>query len=151
MRSFERRDFLRQAALLPALVSLGLLTGREALAAAEAIAFDATSVQEALSALGGISASGTQISLTVPDIAENGAMVPIIIASTLKSVEEIFVVVESNPNPLVVRFTVPESTQPYISTRIKMAESGNVFAVVRAEGKLYSVHKQTVVTVGGCG
>lgn len=151
MRSFERRDFLRQVALLPALVSLGLLTGREALAAAEAIAFDATSVQEALSALGGISASGTQISLTVPDIAENGAMVPIIIASTLKSVEEIFVVVESNPNPLVVRFTVPESTQPYISTRIKMAESGNVFAVVRAEGKLYSVHKQTVVTVGGCG
>lgn len=151
MRSFERRDFLRQVALLPALVSLGLLTGREALAAAEAIAFDATSVQEALSALGGISASGTQITLTVPDIAENGAMVPIIIASTLKSVEEIFVVVESNPNPLVVRFTVPESTQPYISTRIKMAESGNVFAVVRAEGKLYSVHKQTVVTVGGCG
>jgi sulfur-oxidizing protein SoxY len=66
-------------------------------------------------------------------------------------VQEIFVVVEANPNPLCVRFTIPEGTEPFVSTRIKMAESSRIYAVVRADGKLYAAARATNVTVGGCG
>ena len=58
---------------------------------------------------------------------------------------------EKNPNPLTATFTIPDGTEPYVSTRTKMGESTNVYAVVKADGKLYSTFKETKVTLGGCG
>ncbi len=145
-----RRELVR-GGLCAALLAGGLFKPGAAAAADEALAFGATSMQEALSALGGIPAVGSEIVLTAPDAAENGAVVPVAVACSLPGVREMFIVIESNPNPLVVRFSIPEGTEPYIATRVKMAETGNVYAVVKAGGRLYAACKQTQVTVGGCG
>jgi sulfur-oxidizing protein SoxY len=145
-----RRAALR-GSLGAALLACGLARSGAALAADETLAFDATSVQDALSALGGIPAVGSEIVLTIPDTAENGALVPVSVACSLPGTREMFIVVESNPNPLVVRFSIPEGTEPFVATRIKMADTGNVYAVVKAQGKLYSACQRTQVTVGGCG
>lgn len=151
MLSLARREFLAGAGGLAALFAMGLLPGREALAAEEEYAFNAPSLREALRALGGIPASGSDVVLTIPDVAENGAVVPVSVECSLPGTTEIFIVVEANPNPLVVRFTIPEGTEPFVSTRIKMAATSNVCAVVRADGRLYSASKSTAVTIGGCG
>jgi sulfur-oxidizing protein SoxY len=129
----------------------GLAIGHETRAAEDELAFNAVSVDDALRALGGSAASGAQILLDVPDLAEDGATVPITVDCALPGVGEIFIVVEANPNPLCVRFTIPPGTEPYVSTRVRMAASSKVYAVVRANGQLYSTHRTTVVTVGGCG
>jgi sulfur-oxidizing protein SoxY len=114
-------------------------------------AFDATSMDEAWRALGGPPAEGTGIELSVPDVAENGAVVPVSVTSNLPGTQEIALVIERNPYPLIARFTIPEGTEPFISTRVKMAQSGNIFAVVRAGGRLYCTRKDTQVVAGACG
>ena len=151
MSTLGRREMLMRGSALAAIAFTGMVTGRNADAAEEDLAFDAATMQEALRALGGVPALGSQIVLTVPDLAENGAMVPVTVDCNLPGAHEIFIVVEANPNPLCVRFTIPQGTEPFVSTRIKMAESSNIYAVVRADGKLYSTFKSTAVTVGGCG
>ncbi len=151
MSTLGRREMLIRGSALAAFAFTGMVTGRNAHAAEEDLAFDAATMQEALRALGGVPALGSQIVLTVPDLAENGAMVPVTVDCNLPGAHEIFIVVEANPNPLCVRFTIPQGTEPFVSTRIKMAESSNIYAVVRADGKLYSTFKSTAVTVGGCG
>ena len=147
----QRRDVLRRSAAVTALISGGLLCGREVQAAGEESAFVAESMQDALRALGGIPALVHEIVLSAPDLAENGAVVPVTVDSHLPGTQEIFIVVESNPNPLVVRFTIPQGTEPFVSTRIKMAQTSSVYAVVRAQDKLYAVSCRTEVTIGGCG
>jgi sulfur-oxidizing protein SoxY len=151
MSRLGRRDVLMRAGAWSALAFGGMLTSREALAIDEEFAFNAPSMHEALRALGGIPAVGSQIVLTAPDVAENSAVVPVTVECSLPGVKEIFVVVEANPNPLCVRFSIPEGTEPFVSTRIKMAESSKLYAVVRADGKLYAASKSTTVTIGGCG
>ncbi len=148
---YRRRVLLQQSGVFAALAACGLLAGRDAQAAEDELMFGAASMTEALSALGSVPTSGAQIVLTVPDRAENGAIVPITVESRLPDTRDIFIVVEANPNPMVVRFTFPQGTDPYVSTRIKMAESSKVYAIVRAEGRLYSAVCDTQVTVGGCG
>ena len=147
----QRREVLTRSAALTALAAGGLLCGRAASAAGEESAFVAESMQDALRALGGIPALDREIVLSAPDLAENGAVVPVTVESHLPGTQEIFIVVEANPNPLVVRFTIPQGTEPFVSTRIKMAETSSVYAVVRARDKLYAVSRQTQVTIGGCG
>lgn len=151
MNKLGRRDVLMRGSALAVFAFTGLVTGRNAQAAEEDLAFDAATMQEALRALGGVPAVGSQVVLTVPDLAENGAVVPVTVDCNLPGAHEIFIVVEANPNPLCVRFTIPQGTEPFVSTRIKMAESSNIYAVVRANGKLYSTFRSTAVTVGGCG
>jgi sulfur-oxidizing protein SoxY len=151
MNRVARREVLARGAALAALAFTGMATGRGALAAEEDLAFNAVSMQDALRALGGIPAVGSQIVLSAPDVAEDGAVVPVAVECSLPDVREIFIVVEANPNPLCVRFTIPEGTEPFVSTRIRMAESSSIYAVVRAGGKLYSASRSTAVTVGGCG
>jgi sulfur-oxidizing protein SoxY len=148
---YRRRDVLRQGGVFTALAACGLLTARAARAAEDDLVFAAASMREALDALGSVPTSDTQIVLSAPDRAENGAIVPVTVESRLPGTQDIFIVVEANPNPMVVRFTVPEGTDPWVSTRIKMAESSKVYAIVRAGGRLYSVSRDTQVTVGGCG
>ena len=148
---YQRRDLLKRAGVFAALAAGGLLTAREARAAEDALVFGAASMREALDALGSVPTSGAQIVLTVPELAENGAVVPVTVESLLPGTHDIFIVVEANPNPMVVRFTIPQGTDAWVSTRIKMAESSIVYAIVRADGQLSSACRDTRVTVGGCG
>ena len=147
----QRRDLLKQGGALAALLACGPLAMRDAAAADDELAFGASSIQEALDALGNVPRAGSQILLTLPDVAEDGALVPVTVESLLPGTNDIFIVVEANPNPMVVRFSIPPGTDAWVSTRIKMAESSTVFAIVRAEGRLYSTSCDTRVTVGGCG
>jgi sulfur-oxidizing protein SoxY len=147
----SRRNVLKQGSALAALVACGLLTARQAQAFADASAFELKTMDEALKALGGTPADSKDINITSPDIAENGAVVPVAVTSNLPKTQEIYIVVEKNPNPLTAGFTIPEGTDPFVSTRVKMGQSTNVYAVVKADGKLYSTHKETKVTLGGCG
>lgn len=92
-----------------------------------------------------------QINLKVPEIAENGAVVPVTISTTLDGVESIGIVVEKNPRPLAASFEIPAGTLPDISGRIKMGETSDVLAVVRTNAGIFSTSKQVKVTIGGCG
>ena len=87
----------------------------------------------------------------VPDIAENGAVVPVTVSTDMADVESISVVVDNNPTPLAASFEMSSRTPPSVSVRIKMGQSSNVQAVVKAGGKLYSTSKEVKVTIGGCG
>jgi len=87
----------------------------------------------------------------LPRTAENGAIVPIKIISSIKNVDKISILVEKNPHPLIAEFFLSPVLDPIISARMKMAESSNVIAIVEAEGKFYRHHKYVKVIVGGCG
>jgi sulfur-oxidizing protein SoxY len=120
-------------------------------AAAEDSAFAVGSLKEVLGALGGQPAAGTQISIDVPDLVENGAVVPVEVTSDLPGAQSIYIVSEANPFPLVARLDFPEGTVPFIATRIKVAQSCNIYAVVRTGDQFVWASKGTQVTVGGCG
>ncbi|MGB5292600.1 MAG: thiosulfate oxidation carrier protein SoxY [Lysobacterales bacterium] len=96
-------------------------------------------------------AESDQITLKVPDIAENGAVVPVTVSTALADVESISIMVENNPTPLVAMFELSPQSIPDISVRMKMGESSMVRTVVKAGGKLYSASKEVKVTIGGCG
>lgn len=151
MKSESRRDILKQGGLLAALVASGLITSRQARAAVERSAFEVKTLDEAFKALGGKPAESADVNLTSPDIAENGAVVPVAVTSKLPKTEEIYILVEKNPQPLTATFTIPEGTEPFVSTRTKMGQTSNIYAVVKADGKLHYAVKETKVTLGGCG
>lgn len=115
-------------------------------------AFLSTHDRQALAVLFGTDQTTTseQISLRVPEIAENGAAVPVTISTTLENVETISIVVERNPRPLAVSFALMSRALPEISSRIKMAETSRVTAVVKTDGGIYSTSKDVKVTLGGC-
>ncbi len=115
-------------------------------------AFNANDADAAITdAFGGPATESDQVMLKIPDIAENGAVVPVTISTDLADVEAIGVVVEKNPTPLAALFELTPQSVPEVSVRIKMGESSNVRAVVKAGGKLYSASKEVKVTIGGCG
>ncbi len=116
-------------------------------------AFEAKTMDEVMKALGdGLPASSKDISFfSTPEIAENGAVVPIGITSAIPKTDAIAIMIEKNPNMLAALFELPEGTEPSLSTRVKMAQTSNVYAVVRAEGKYYVAAKEIKVTLGGCG
>jgi sulfur-oxidizing protein SoxY len=89
--------------------------------------------------------------MDAPEIAENGAVVPISVATTLTDVTSISFLVSENPVVLVASYRIPAGTVPGVANRIKMAKTSNVIVVVEAGGKLYSATKEVKVTVGGCG
>lgn len=96
-------------------------------------------------------AESTQIVLDIPDVAEDGAAVPVSVSTTLAGAESITLLAEKNPTPLLAEFLIGERLEPFVSTRVKLAASGTVLAVVRAQGRVYTTHKTVKVTVGGCG
>ena len=115
-------------------------------------AFKQKSEAEALKHLYGKSAEPSdKISLDAPEIAENGAVVPIAVTSTLPKVTAIAVLVLNNPNVLAAAYKIPEGTEAMVANRLKMAKTSKVVAVVESNGKLYSASKEVKVTVGGCG
>ena len=155
----QRRDVLKKGggvSLLTLVVAAGWLSPGEALAQAAAwnkAAFDTKTMEETMKALGGsMPAQSKDITFVqTPDIAENGAVVPIGIASAIPKTEAIAILVEKNPNMLAAVFELPAGTDPSISTRVKMGQSSNVYALVKADGKFYVVSKEIKVTLGGCG
>jgi len=147
----------RRATLQQGLATAGVL-GSGALFTAPAhafnkTAFEAKSVQEAIKALGGGTATESKdVTIQGPDIAENGAVVPIGAATTLAGVKQLALLVEKNPNVLVAVFNLNESLEPSFSTRAKMGQSSDVFAVaIGGDGKAYYAKKEIKVTLGGCG
>jgi sulfur-oxidizing protein SoxY len=134
-------------------VSAGLLTPKAVLAAWPKAAFEAKDANAALEAsLGSSSATeSSDIKLKAPDIAENGAVVPITVTSSIANTEAISIVVAKNGTPLAATFNLGANTKGFVSTRIKMANTSDVTAVVKAGGKLYSTSKNVKVTIGGCG
>jgi sulfur-oxidizing protein SoxY len=115
-------------------------------------AFKQKSEADALKALYGKTAEPSdKISLDAPEIAENGAVVPISATSTLPKVTGIAILVLNNPNVLAAAYKIPEGTAAAVSNRLKMAKTGKVVAVFESNGKLYSASKEVKVTVGGCG
>ncbi|MCC2658677.1 MAG: thiosulfate oxidation carrier protein SoxY [Panacagrimonas sp.] len=148
---FSRRHFLRLGARLAgALALLPWVPGAAWAAALEAV-FKERTVADVLKGLGDDIQSSDQITIVTPEIAENGAVVPVTVKSALPSTTEIYLVVEKNPNPLAAAFIIPDQTEPSISARVKVAQSSNLIAVVKADGKLYSATRETKVTLGGCG
>jgi len=91
------------------------------------------------------------IAITAPDIAENGAVVPIAVTSKIPNTQSISIVAEKNPFPLAATFDLSGGSEGYVSTRIKMGQTSNVHVVVKADGKLYTAVKEVKVTIGGCG
>ncbi|MCP3669427.1 MAG: thiosulfate oxidation carrier protein SoxY [Gammaproteobacteria bacterium] len=152
----KRRIFLKQSLAVSAmgvLVGTGMLMPKEALAAWPKEAFQNKDASAAMKALLGTDqfASSADLKLKAPEIAENGAVVPLQVETSIAGVETITLVAVNNPLPLVANFRMSENTIPYASTRIKMGESGDVIAIVKAGGKLYSTKQGVKVTVGGCG
>jgi len=142
----------RSAGIAGLLAGLGLLP-QAALAAFNAAAFDAKTLPDLMKALGASApVLSKDVSLTGPDIAENGAVVPVACATTLPGVKQLLILVEKNPSLMCALFDVTDAVEPSFSTRVKMGQSSNVLAVaIMSDGKVFYAQKEIKVTLGGCG
>ena len=150
----SRRQLLKNGGLLGLIAAFGsAIAPRLAFAAWNKAAFDAKTVEETLKALGaGTPANSADVQLTAPDIAENGAVVPLAVASSLPNVKQLVLLVEKNPNALVAVFNVTPEVDANFATRSKMGETSDVYAVaITADGKAHYAKKEVKVTLGGCG
>ena len=144
------RRKLIQGGVTTALASLVALP-KLLLAAWPREAFKAKSMDGALSALMGTAqAQDGEIVIKVPEIAENGAVVPISVTSHIANTESISIIVPNNPQPLAASFDLMGG-EPFVSVRIKMAKTSDVVAVVKSGDQLYRGRKEVKVTIGGCG
>lgn len=153
----KRRVFLKGSLAASAAglaVGAGLLSPRAVLAADwPSAAFDSESMDNGLNELFGSAdaAESGDVSVKAPDIAENGAVVPITVDTDMDGVESIAIISEKNPTPLTSHFKLADNTHGFVSTRIKMGETSDVIALVRANGTSYTARKEVKVTIGGCG
>ncbi len=148
----SRRDLLTRSAAVAALLAAGVLPAH-AQGTWNKAAFDTKSIDEALKALGlAKPAESNDIVLTAPDIAENGAVVPIAASTTLPGVKRIAFMIEKNPTTLAGVFEFTDFVDTNVSTRVKMAQTSNVLAVaIMGDGKVLYTQKEVKVTLGGCG
>ncbi len=115
-------------------------------------AFEGKSTQDALKALGaGSPANSGDIVIRAADIAENGAVVPVGVESKIPGTQSISILVDKNPNALAASFDLPAGTEPSVTTRVKMGQTSDVYALVKADGKFDVAKKEIKVTIGGCG
>lgn len=151
----QRRSVLKLGTVLGLAVSAGILKPEQAWAAQQEWndkAFKATDVEGVIKALGGEAAEESdKITLIAPDIAENGAVVPVGVTSDIPNTTEISILVPDNPSTLTAFFAIPEDGVAEVATRIKMGETSDVYGLVKADGKYYMTHKEVKVTLGGCG
>lgn len=149
--NMNRRSVLKYGSAVLGTLATAAMWPLQVFAARPDDAFLSKSMTDLEKLIGGSPTPSDQIDFKTPDIAENGAVVPVTVNSNIPGTEEIMILVEKNPNPLSSIFVFPEGTAPSISTRIKVAQTSNLIAVVKAGGKLYSATKETKVTLGGCG
>ena len=149
----NRRDLLVHSAKLAALMASAGLLPQMAHAAYNAAAFEVKTMAELAKLLGGSAPTESKdVTVTGPDIAENGAVVPIAVSTTLPGVKRLLVLVEKNPSVLSAMFYVSDSVDSNFSTRVKMGQSSNVYAVaMMGDGKMLFAQKEVKVTLGGCG
>jgi len=152
----DRRTALKHAGAagtLAAAFAAGLLRPEQVLAAGwNKDAFGSKSASDALKTLGAANLTDSkEIVIEAPQIAENGAVVPIEISCNLPNTKSLAVMVEKNPFPLAAKFDFNEGAQPFVKVNVKMGESSNVRVVAEAGGKFYTAVKEVKVTIGGCG
>ena len=148
-----RREMLGKSAAVAAMLgSLGLLPTAAHAAYAQA-AFDAKTMADLMKALGaGAPVESKDVTIQGPDIAENGAVVPLGCSTSLPGVKKMLLLVEKNPSLMVAMFDVTDAIDASFNTRVKMGQSSNVFAVaMMADGKVLFAQKEVKVTLGGCG
>lgn len=147
-----RRKTLKQSAVLAGLLAGTGLFPQYAMAF-NAPAFDAKNMADVLKALGaGAPQASKDVTITAPDIAENGAVVPIAASTSLAGVKQLLLLVEKNPSTLVAMFNVTDSVEANFATRAKMGQSSDVYAVaIMNDGKALFAKKEVKVTLGGCG
>jgi sulfur-oxidizing protein SoxY len=151
-----RRNVLKAgggAGLAALLATAGMLRTEAALAADwNQNAFGAKNLKDAFDALGaGNRTQSNDIVMTAPEIAENGAVVPIGAVSKIPGTESIAILIAKNPTSLAASFDIPAGTDPSVSTRVKLAQTSDVHILVKANGKFYETKKEVKVTIGGCG
>ncbi|TCS73101.1 thiosulfate-binding protein SoxY [Sulfuritortus calidifontis] len=150
----QRRTVLKgvgSAAAVGVAVAAGLLKPTAAFASDRA-AFDAKGVDAVMKAIKATGAADSKdIVVKAPDIAENGAVVPVEVTSNIAGTNSIAIIAEKNATPMVGEFELSNGATGYISTRIKLANTSNVRAVVKAGGKVFTAAKEVKVTIGGCG
>lgn len=150
----SRRSFLSLTSRAVIAAAATLAAGWRIACAAEwnKAAFEAKAVQDALKGLGATAAADSRdVVIKAPDIAENGAQVPIEVTSRLPNTQSIAIIADKNPFPLVASFEFANGAEPFASTRVKMGQTTNVRAVVKADGKYYVAVREVKVTIGGCG
>jgi sulfur-oxidizing protein SoxY len=151
----QRRTVLKAAGstgLLAAAAATGLIGPAEALAQATKATLEAKTLADAMKTMGIANpAESKDIQIKAPDIAENGAVVPIEVMSNVPGTESIIVFVDKNPFPFAGSFDVSKGAMPFVQLRAKMGETSNVRIVVAAGGKYYTASKEVKVTIGGCG
>ena len=152
--NIKRRQTIKAGsslALVAAAISAGVLP-TSAFADWNKAAFEAKNMADVLKAMGGASAEkSADIIITAPDIAENGAVVPVAVASKIAGTQSISILVDKNPSSLAAEFDILPGTEANVGTRVKMGQSSNIHAVVKAGGKYYVATKEVKVTLGGCG
>jgi sulfur-oxidizing protein SoxY len=150
-----RRSFLKlagSAGTLAVAAAAGLLKAGPSWAAWNKAGFESKAVAGVLKSLGATDAAESKdIVITAPDIAENGAVVPVAVTSRIPNTQQISVLAEKNPFPLAATFDVAGGTEGYVSLRLKMGQTTDVIAVVKAGGRYYTARKEVKITVGGCG
>jgi sulfur-oxidizing protein SoxY len=151
-----RRTFLKVSggvgALAIAAVSGVLKSGQAWASSWNQSAFSSKAVADALKSMGVSNpVESKDIVITAPDIAENGAVVPVAVTSKIPNTQSISILAEKNPFPLAATFDVSGGGEGYVSTRLKMGQTSNVRAIVKADGKFYTAAKEVKVTIGGCG
>jgi sulfur-oxidizing protein SoxY len=147
-----RRETLKQSAVVAGLLASTGLFPQQA-AAYQKAAFDAKTLAEVAKALGaGAPVESKDVTVGGPDIAENGAVVPLTASTTLAGAKRVLILVEKNPAALVAMFNVTDSVEANFATRAKMGQSSDVYAVaIMGDGKAYYAKKEVKVTLGGCG
>jgi len=139
-------------AVIAAAISAGILPASAFAADWNKGAFEAKNLADVVKALGGAGVEkSADIVITEPDIAENGAVVPVAVASKIANTQSIAILVEKNPSALTAQFDILPGTEPNVGTRVKMGQSSNIHAVIKAGGKYYVATKEVKVTLGGCG
>ena len=153
MKSRSRRTFITKTAALGALATSGLLKPVPAGSAWLAENFTPNKLDQTLRHLfkDATLSETDKIAIKIPQIAENGAVVPITISSSLDAVSRIFLLVEKNPVPLAAQFDLSPELLPFVSARIKMAETSDVIVIVQSNDAFYRAKERVKVTIGGCG
>jgi sulfur-oxidizing protein SoxY len=149
----NRRDMLQRSAVVAGLLASTGLFPQFAHAAFNKNAFDAKNVADSVKAYGaGALTESKDITITGPDIAENGAVVPLGASTALAGVKQLLILVEKNPSVLVAMFNVTEAIDANVTTRAKMGQSSDVYAVaIMNDGRALFAKKEVKVTLGGCG
>jgi len=149
----SRRSLLKAAGAMVASFAAGLWGPVRAFAAEwNKSGFDSKAIADALRSIGATtSTESTDILIKAPEIAENGAVVPVEVTSRIPNTEFIAILAEKNPFPLIGTFNLLNGAEGFVSTRVKLGQTSQVKVIVKADGKIYSASKEVKVTIGGCG